>query len=90
MPDLRALEAALHTSTTNQGDGISAVIVAVEMIKAHCRKLKYTRSIVLVTNGTGSFDTSDAASIVDEMKTHGIDLTVLGVDFDDEEFGFKE
>lgn len=91
MPDLRALEQTFHPNSTNEGDGISALILAVEMIRTHCKKLKYTKSIVLVTNGTGTFNTEDGMeAVTDEIKAQNINLTVLGVDFDDEEFGVKE
>jgi len=90
MPQLRDLQASLQPSNTNHGDGISALIIAVQMIATHCKKLKYIKSIVLVTNGTGSFDTDGIENVVSEIKAQNIRLTVLGVDFDDEEYGVKE
>jgi len=90
MPQLRGLHEALQPSSTNNGDGISALIIAVQMIVTHCKKLKYIKSIVFVTNGMGSFDTDGIESVVSQIKVQNINLTVLGVDFDDEEYGFKE
>lgn len=90
MPRLRELQLALQPSSTNHGDGISALIIGVQLIASHCKKLKYIKSIVFVTNGTGSFDTDGIENVVAEIKAQNINLTVLGVDFDDEEYGVKE
>lgn len=90
MPQLRAVRESIQPSKTNQGDGISAIVIAIQMIVKYCKKLKYTRNIYLVTNGTGPFDPDGIAEIVAQIKNEGINLTILGVDFDDEEFGFKE
>jgi ATP-dependent DNA helicase 2 subunit 2 len=90
MPQVRELEEALHPSKTNEGDGISAIIIATQMIKTHCKKLKYKKNIVFVTNAMGSFDTDDIELVVKGIKDDNINLTILGVDFDDPEYGFKE
>jgi ATP-dependent DNA helicase 2 subunit 2 len=90
MPQVRELEETLRPSTTNAGDGISAIIIATQMIKTHCKKLKYKKNIVFVTNATGSFDTDDIELVVKGIKDDNINLTILGVDFDDLEYGFKE
>ncbi|KAF8418820.1 putative Ku family DNA helicase [Tirmania nivea] len=90
MPQLRAVRESIQPSETDQGDGISAIVIAIQMIAKYCKKLKYTRNIYLVTNGTGSFDPDGIEEIVAQINNEGINLTILGVDFDDEEFGFKE
>ena len=90
MPQLRSLEDALQPSTTEIGDGISALILAVHLINTHCKKLKYKKNVVFVTNGTGSFDTDGIETVMERIKELNINVTVLGVDFDDEEFGVKE
>jgi ATP-dependent DNA helicase 2 subunit 2 len=90
MPQVRELEKSLRPNSTDEGDGISAIIIAIQMIMTHCRKLKYKKNIVFVTNGTGDFDTDDIENIVNGIKDENINLTVLGVDFDDQEYGFKE
>jgi ATP-dependent DNA helicase 2 subunit 2 len=73
---------------------LSALVVAIQMIsKATTGKLgplKYTRRIVVVTHGYGSIDEEDLDHITSKIKEDGIELTLLGVDFDDPEFGFKE
>ena len=35
---------------------ISAVVIAIQMITKYCKKLKYKRKIVLITDGRGSID----------------------------------
>jgi len=90
MPQLRAVRDSIQPSKADQGDGISAIVIAIQMIVKYCKKLKYIRNIYLVTNGTGSFDPDGIEEIVARIKDEGINLTILGVDFDDEEFGFKE
>ncbi|KAA8894251.1 putative Ku family DNA helicase [Sphaerosporella brunnea] len=90
MSHVRELEESLHPSNTDEGDGIAALILAIDMIIKHCKKLKYKKNIVFVTNGTGGFDTDDIHTVIDGFKEENINLTVLGVDFDDPEYGYKE
>jgi ATP-dependent DNA helicase 2 subunit 2 len=90
LPDLRILHDAIKPSNSSSGDVISALVVAIEMMERHTKKLKYQRKIVLVTDGTRAMDTEDTENIASKMLDDGIELTVLGVDFDDAEFGFKE
>jgi ATP-dependent DNA helicase 2 subunit 2 len=62
------------------------------MIIKQCKQLKYRRRIVLVTDGKGYID-SDPDSLNDIVKKingDNMELVVLGVDFDDPEYGFKE
>jgi ATP-dependent DNA helicase 2 subunit 2 len=71
---------------------ISALVLAISMIIKHCKQLKYKRRIILVTDGRGYID-SDPDSfndIVKKVNGDNMELVVLGVDFDDPEYGFKE
>ncbi|KAI5792453.1 putative Ku family DNA helicase [Peziza echinospora] len=90
MPQLRSVREQIVPSHTEGGDGISALVIAIQMIVKYCKKLKYIRNIFLVTNGRGSYDPDGLDEIIKQIVSEGIKLTVLGVDFDDEEFGFKE
>ena len=90
MPELRELPKQLKPSSTDTGDALSAVILGVDMIMKHCRELKYTKRLYLITNGTGSMDADDIESTAAQIKQQNIQLTVLGTDFDDAEYGFKE
>ncbi|KAK3044976.1 ATP-dependent DNA helicase II subunit 2, partial [Coniosporium uncinatum] len=90
MPDIRQLRDDLRPSKTSEGDAISALVVAIQMIATHCKKLKYTRRIILVTDGKGAMDAEDLSDIIKKIKADNIELIVLGVDFDDADYGFKE
>ncbi|KAI9721872.1 MAG: ATP-dependent DNA helicase II subunit 2 [Chrysothrix sp. TS-e1954] len=72
------------------GDPISALVVAIDMIERFCKKLKYRRKIVLITNADSALDAEDLDSIVEKIKVDNIDLVILGVDFDDADYGCKE
>ncbi|KAI0552960.1 Ku70/Ku80 N-terminal alpha/beta domain-containing protein [Xylaria curta] len=90
MSDLGALRNRVKTSDTQIGDCISAIVLAIEMIEKLTKKLKYNRKIILVTDGEAPMDRSDIDDIAEKLKRSAIQLIVLGVDFDDAEFGFKE
>lgn len=90
MSTLQRLPAQLVVSSTDSGDALSAVILAVDMMIKHCRDLKYIKRIYLVTNGTGPLDPDDIEPTAAQIVQSRIELTVLGVDFDDPEYGFKE
>ncbi|KAH0286669.1 putative Ku family DNA helicase [Aureobasidium namibiae CBS 147.97] len=90
MPDVRRLKQQLVPSNTDVGDAISALVVAIHMITTVTKKLAYTRKIILVTNGNGSVDADGLDAITSKCKEDGIELVILGVDFDDPEYGVKE
>ena len=58
---------------------ISAIVIAIQMIAKHCKKLKYKRKIVLVTDGRGSMDADDASQITEKIKSDEIELVVMCV-----------
>ncbi|OQN97542.1 hypothetical protein B0A48_16696 [Cryoendolithus antarcticus] len=90
MPQIRKLQRELVVSNTHGGDIVSAMIVAIQMITETCKKLKYDRKIVLVTDARGPMDVDDLPQIRAKLQEDDIQLTVLGVDFDDSDYGFKE
>lgn len=90
MPDLHRLRDEFKPSQTNKGDALSAIVIAVQMIIKHCKKLKFTRKIVLITDATTPMDDDDNDELVRRIKEDNMQLVILGVDFDDAEFGFKE
>ncbi|OBR14163.1 ATP-dependent DNA helicase II subunit 2 [Colletotrichum higginsianum IMI 349063] len=90
LTSLRELRAEVKPSETETGDAVSAVVLAVDMIEKFTRTLKYKRRIYLVTDGLAPIDGDDIDSIAKKINQDGIELTVLGVDFDDAEYGFKE
>ncbi|KAH7070446.1 ATP-dependent DNA helicase-like protein II [Paraphoma chrysanthemicola] len=95
--DIRNLQQHLHPSKTNDGDLLSALALAVQMIDSTTqgksgKPLKYDRKIVIVTDGRGDMDMDDLVEIAAKIqdKDAPIEITLLGVDFDDPESGFKE
>jgi ATP-dependent DNA helicase 2 subunit 2 len=90
MPHVRTLRGDLVVSSTEAGDAISALIVAIQMISTKCKQLKYDRKIVLVTDARAPMATDDLAGITTKLKEDDIKLVILGVDFDDADYGFKE
>ena len=90
MSELRHLQQVLRVNRNDQRDPISAVVVAIQMIRSFCKHLKYLKKIILVTNGTGAVDPDDIDDIATKAKQDGIEIVILGVDFDDSDYGFKE
>ncbi|KAH6998760.1 SPOC like C-terminal domain-containing protein [Ilyonectria sp. MPI-CAGE-AT-0026] len=90
MTSLRELQAKIKPSSTEFGDAISAIVLAVDMIDTFTKKLKWNRKIVLITDGRGPIDDDGISDISKKINDSNIQLTVLGVDFDDLEYGFKE
>ncbi|CAK7563236.1 MAG: ATP-dependent DNA helicase yku80 [Sporothrix epigloea] len=88
---MRQLGPKIRPSKTVDGDAVSAIIVAVEMISvAAPARLKFNRKIVLVTDGRGAIDGDDFDDLAHRINELGISLVIIGVDFDDAEYGFKE
>ncbi|KAF6820452.1 Ku family DNA-binding protein [Colletotrichum sojae] len=90
MTSLRELKEQVRTSDTDVGDAVSAVVIAVDMIRTFTKKLRYKRRVFLVTDGLSPIDGDDVDDIAKKMNAEGIELIVLGVDFDDADYGFKE
>lgn len=90
LSQLKELTSLIKPSGTEFGDAMSAIIVAAEMIGELTKKLKYTRRIYLVTDGQGPIDGDDVEQISSRLNELEIELIVLGVDFDEPEYGFKE
>jgi ATP-dependent DNA helicase 2 subunit 2 len=47
------------------------------MISVHCKKLKYKRKIVLVTNGQGRMSNEGTDEITKKIKEDNIELVIL-------------
>ena len=77
MPQLRSVREQIVPSHTEGGDGISALVIAIQMIVKYCKKLKYIRNIYLVTNGMGSYDPDGLDEIIKQIVSEGIKFTVL-------------
>ncbi|TKA69171.1 hypothetical protein B0A49_04616 [Cryomyces minteri] len=90
MPELRKLRSLVKPSNTDDGDAISAIVIAIQMIDNHCKKLQYSKRIILVTNGRSVMDDEDVPQIASKLKEDNIELIIIGVDFDDPLYGYKE
>lgn len=90
LPQMKELKDTLKPSNTATGDAMSAIIAAAEMINEVTKKNKYDRKIYLITDGQGPIDGEDVDEISMRLNDLDIELVVLGVDFDDADFGFKE
>ncbi|GAB1320615.1 ATP-dependent DNA helicase yku80 [Madurella fahalii] len=90
LSSLRELRSTIHTSFVSGGDAISAVVVALSMIEVFTKKLKYHRRIILVTNGESPIDDESSEDVANRLNDFNIELVVVGIDFDDAEYGFKE
>ncbi|KAL8706930.1 MAG: hypothetical protein Q9201_000090 [Fulgogasparrea decipioides] len=92
LPELKELRRRITLSNTTNGDAISAVVIAIQMITKYCKKLKYKRKIILVTDARGPLDADpdSVTEITKKITQDDMELVVLGVDFDDPEYRFKE
>lgn len=79
---LRALQAKIKANDTSNGDCISALIPAIEMIDAVApQRLKFKRKIFMVTAGEAplDLDPDDIESIATRLRDNKIELTILCV-----------
>jgi ATP-dependent DNA helicase 2 subunit 2 len=92
LADLQRLPEQLKVSSTSekQRDTLSGIIIGVDMIMKHCKQLKFKKKLVVCTNGLGLLDPDQLQDVAAQIKDNDIKLIVLGVDFDDPEYGFKE
>ena len=79
IPDLRNLRQVTKPGSTDSGDAVSAIVIAVQMIIQYCKKLKYRRKIVLVTNALGNLDMDETDGIVKKIREDAIELVILFV-----------
>ncbi|KAF8807166.1 SPOC domain-like protein [Phlegmacium glaucopus] len=81
---------ALQASATS-GDPIDALIVGIETQARYlANKKTWTRKIVILTDGESPIEVEDWEATVSKMDALNITLTIVGVDFDDEELPYIE
>lgn len=72
---LQEIQERLRIPSTNRnGDPISALIVALDMINNFCGGRKYRKRIIMTTSGEGSLDSSDMEKISQTMNTISMKL----------------
>lgn len=77
MSSLRQLRSAIQPSHCYSGDAISAIVVALSMIEAYTKKLKYNRRIILVTNGESPIDDESSEEVASRLNDSNIELVVM-------------
>ncbi|CUA73760.1 ATP-dependent DNA helicase II subunit 2 [Rhizoctonia solani] len=82
---------AAITPSTHFGDPINGIIVAIQTQSEYLiRKPSWTRRMVLVTDGETPLEIEDWEATADKINELAINTTIIGVDFDDEDFPFIE
>jgi len=56
---------------------ISALIIATQLIVEHCKKLKYKKKIVLITDACGHMDSDDNDKITSQITEQNIEVSVM-------------
>ncbi|KAG8984122.1 ATP-dependent DNA helicase II subunit 2 [Tulasnella sp. JGI-2019a] len=90
-PTSKTLEmiSAIKPSTV-EGDPLDGLIVAIQtQAKYLGKKASWTRRITLITDGASAFSTSDWEDTAEKLNELGVYTTIIGIDFDDEEFTEK-
>ncbi|KII86366.1 hypothetical protein PLICRDRAFT_700428 [Plicaturopsis crispa FD-325 SS-3] len=73
------------------GDPIDALIVGIETQHVYLASKKtWTRKIIILTDGENPIEIEDWEATVKKMNRLEIGLTVVGIDFDDEELPYQE
>ncbi|OBZ80021.1 ATP-dependent DNA helicase II subunit 2 [Grifola frondosa] len=82
--------ASLEPSTV-AGDPLDALIVGIETQHEYLASKKtWTRKMVLLTDGENPIEVEDWEATVKKMNALETSLTIVGVDFDDDELPFHE
>jgi ATP-dependent DNA helicase 2 subunit 2 len=77
MTSLKELRGKIQSSSSMNGDAISAIVVAVAMIGEYTKKLKYNRKIILVTDAKGPMDSDSLEEVSAKMNESNIELVVM-------------
>jgi ATP-dependent DNA helicase 2 subunit 2 len=77
MTELRDLRALVQPSHSHGGDAVSAIVVALSMIEAFTKKLKYNRKIILVTNAESPIDDESLEDVANRLNDSNIELIVM-------------
>ncbi|PAV21731.1 hypothetical protein PNOK_0168800 [Pyrrhoderma noxium] len=79
------------TPSTEIGDPIDAIIVGIQTQDKYLGKKKsWTRKMVILTDGESPIELEDWEMTAAKISELQIYTTIVGIDFDDEEFGYEE
>lgn len=56
---------------------MSALVVGLDVLMKYCKKLKYIKNIVIITDGRGAVDWSQSEEIAQQINREDINLSVL-------------
>ena len=56
---------------------MSALVVGLDLIMRYCRKLKYIKNVVVITDGRGATDWSQRDEIANQINQENINLSIL-------------
>ncbi|RKP10867.1 SPOC like C-terminal domain-containing protein [Thamnocephalis sphaerospora] len=88
MADLALLQSVDETQLekgTAPADCVDALVVAIDMLMRHCRQLKYSKRIYLITDAETEANIADLDAIQEQLQINGIGLDIVGHDFDAED-----
>ena len=89
MPHIKSIQKLVVPSKSNEGDGItlflticlliamSALVVSLDLIMKYCKKLKFIKNIVLITDALGHIDWSGSEEIAQQINAENINLSIL-------------
>jgi ATP-dependent DNA helicase 2 subunit 2 len=82
IPDLKDLQEKSRPSETSDGDAVSAIAVAAQMLRKHTelksgKPGKYKRKIVLLTDGQGLISDEDLALVAEGLNESGYDIELV-------------
>ncbi|KIN06019.1 hypothetical protein OIDMADRAFT_176135 [Oidiodendron maius Zn] len=95
MSHLKDLQHRIQPSDTDTGDAVSAIVVGIQLIEKFTtlktgKPGKFARKIILLTDGQGVLEDDDIDPIAARINELDIELVIVGIDFDDAEYGFIE
>jgi ATP-dependent DNA helicase 2 subunit 2 len=56
---------------------MSALIVGLDLLMKYCKKLKYIKNLVIITDGQGAVEWSQSDEIAQQINVENIKLSVL-------------
>lgn len=77
LSEFRDIRDRVRVSTTNKGDVISSIVIAVQMIEDFAKKLKFQRKIVILTDARGFMDGDDLDEISKKLNQENIELVIV-------------
>eukprot|EP00158_Paraphelidium_tribonemae_P009767 Partr_v1_DN28957_c1_g1_i3_m25594 putative X-ray repair complementing defective repair in Chinese hamster cells 5 len=71
---------AIECSSSSSADCLDSIVVAADILITHCKKLKFTKTIRLFTNGRHAIKPAGIEVIADTLKENNIQVLVIDLD----------